>query len=220
MTERLRKLINREHTSLQDLARLMSEYHTVWQGQHLIPKIKYGPIPLQILAFSTSWLRTHEPITIFLRRSSSESGLTVSFACLPKIHADTYSEMCTAVRQSQFAIGSVPPDVLDTLHASKPEPICERAWLVIFYSVALSSLNGTASSAHSARLRSNLWLAFNDVRLLLEPSFLNIQALVTMTLYAEKYLAPHACWELISKACAMLIALGVGESIKIYITHA
>ncbi|KAL5425675.1 hypothetical protein PMIN04_002451 [Paraphaeosphaeria minitans] len=31
-----------------------------------------------------------------------------------------------------------------------------------------------------------------------------------MTLHAERYLAPYTCWELISKACTMLIALGVG----------
>jgi hypothetical protein len=142
----------------------------------------------------------------------------VSFADLVRNVADMYSEMCTTVDQSRFAIRSVPYDVLDLLIASKPEQIGERAWLVIFYSVALSSLNETAASDHSAKLRSNLWLAFNDVRLLLEPSYLNIQALVTMTFYAEKYLAPYACWALISKACTMLIALGIGEPTRMYNT--
>ncbi|KAL1599681.1 hypothetical protein SLS60_007484 [Paraconiothyrium brasiliense] len=118
--------------------------------------------------------------------------------------------MCTTINLSHFATNAVPSDVLDALKASRPDQIRERAWLVIFYSVALSSLDGTASSAHTASLRSNLWLAFNDVRLLLEPSLLNIQALVTMTLHAEKYLAPYACWTLVSKACIMLIALGIG----------
>jgi hypothetical protein len=160
----------------------------------------------------------HNPFTIISIGSSSDSGLMVSFADLVRNVADKCSEMCATVGQSQFAIRSVPPDVLDTLIASKPEQIGERAWLVIFYSVALSSLNGTAASDHSMKLRSNLWLAFNDVRLLLEPSYLNIQALVTMTLHAEKYLAPYACWALISKACAMLIALGIGEPPRIYIT--
>ncbi|KAF2447777.1 hypothetical protein P171DRAFT_518818 [Karstenula rhodostoma CBS 690.94] len=179
VTERLQRLVGREHISLQDLGRLMSEYHTVWQDPSIFDELAKNA-------------QTH--YYVFEKEQQ-------------QVWID---EMCTAVRQSQFASSSVPPNVLDSLIASKPEQIRERAWLVIFYSIALSNLNGTTSSPHSARLRSNLWLAFNDVRFLLEPSFLNIQALITMTLHAEKYLAPYACWALISKACTMLIALGIG----------
>ncbi|KAL5393483.1 hypothetical protein DPSP01_000301 [Paraphaeosphaeria sporulosa] len=179
VTERLQKLVGKEHISLRDLAKLMSEYHTVWQDPSIFDDLAKNA-------------RSHY------------------FSFGKEQHRVWVDEMCTAVRQSQFAISSVPPDVLDDFIASKPEQIRERAWLVMFYSIALSNLDGSESSACTARLRSNLWLAFNDVRFLLEPSFLNIHALVTMTLHAEKYLAPYACWALISKACTMLIALGIG----------
>lgn len=60
-----------------------------------------------------------------------------------------------------------------------------------------------------AKLRSNLWLAFNDVRLLLEPNMTSILALVIMTSYAEEYMTPSICWALVSRACTMLQALGI-----------
>ena len=113
-------------------------------------------------------------------------------------------------------VSSVPPDVLDALMASRPERVRERAWLVIYYSIALGSLDGTASSTHNEKLESNLWLAFNDVKFLLEPSILHIEALVTMALNAESHMAPYACWSVISKACTMLIALGIGKSIRVH----
>lgn len=143
----------------------------------------------------------------------------MSDAFTVRILADVLSEMCMFVGRSQFAVNSVPQDVLDVLLLSKPERVRERAWLVMFYSIALSTLEGSEPSAHTVRLRSNLWLAFNDVRFLLEPSLLSIQAIVTMTLHAEKYLAPYACWALISKACTMLIALGIGKRPKLPIAY-
>ena len=83
----------------------------------------------------------------------------------------------------------------------------------MFYSVALStsSSNNTSDGSTKAKLRSNLWLAFNDVRLLLEPSILSVLALVVMACYVEEFMTPSICWALISKACIMLQALGISN---------
>ncbi|THC98759.1 hypothetical protein EYZ11_001738 [Aspergillus tanneri] len=92
-----------------------------------------------------------------------------------------------------------------------------RAWVDVFVttlqkeSVTLSVVSSTNPSDEStkANLRSNLWLAFNDVRLLLEPNVSSIQALVILACHVEEYMTPSLCWVLVTKACVMLQALGV-----------
>lgn len=59
------------------------------------------------------------------------------------------------------------------------------------------------------KLRCNLWLAMNDVRLLLEPSEPNIQALALLATHVEEFTSPSLCWMLIANACRMLQALGI-----------
>ena len=105
----------------------------------------------------------------------------------------------------------MPAEVVDHLVASRPHEIPDRAWLVMFYSVALSKVTSGDSRDESVKkkLRSNLWLAFNDVRLLLEPNILSVLALVVMACYVEEFMTPSICWALVSKACVMLQALGI-----------
>ncbi|KAF2118827.1 hypothetical protein BDV96DRAFT_362767 [Lophiotrema nucula] len=93
--------------------------------------------------------------------------------------------------------------------SSLPNSSLDRAWLVMFYSIALSN-GSTFSSDESIKLnlRSNLWLSFNDARLLLEPNTLSIQALVIMAQYLEEHITPSTYWVLMNKACVMLQALG------------
>lgn len=124
--------------------------------------------------------------------------------------------MCTSLRRDQRSLSSVPPDVLDALTRSRPEKVRERAWLVIYYSIALGCLDEMTSIVYAEKMKSNLWLAFSDVKFLLKPSFLHIEALIAMTFGAERYMSPDACWTLTSKACTMLIALGVGKSPNMY----
>lgn len=100
----------------------------------------------------------------------------------------------------------------------------------MFYSIALnlstttttspSSTSSSSSSNNSnnnlnssnestkAKLTSNLWLAFNDVRLLLEPSAIAVQAFYTMACYAEVIATPALTWSLLHQAGTMLLALG------------
>ncbi|KAK6436406.1 hypothetical protein LTR95_007403 [Oleoguttula sp. CCFEE 5521] len=73
----------------------------------------------------------------------------------------------------------------------------------------MTSSTAPADKETKARLRCNLWLALNDVRVLLEPSEVNIQALVLLASHVEEFTTPSLCWLLISTACRMLQALGV-----------
>lgn len=114
------------------------------------------------------------------------------------------------LREENLLITSVPQEVLKHLLASRPEQVQDRAWLVIFYSVALGTLSSTQPSDDStkAKLKSNLWLAFNNVKLLLEPSALSVQALLILACHVQEFMTPSMCWSLVSKACIMLQALG------------
>ncbi|KAK5119255.1 hypothetical protein LTR85_007869 [Meristemomyces frigidus] len=84
----------------------------------------------------------------------------------------------------------------------------------MFYSVALKTASSTDPSDEStkAKLRSNLWLAFNNVRILLEPSDTNMQALLILVSFAGDIMTPSLCWMLVTNACSMLQALGVLEA--------
>ena len=112
------------------------------------------------------------------------------------------------LQEERLLLTSAPPEVLDHLVASRPHQVHDRAWLVMFYSVALSSVPSSGPSQSKTKLKSNLWLAFNDVRLLLEPSVSSIQALVILACNVEEFMTPSLCWALVSKACTMLQALG------------
>jgi len=81
----------------------------------------------------------------------------------------------------------------------------------MYYSIILSMVSSTTPEDISTKekLRCNLWLAMNDVRLLLEPSEPNIQALALLATHVEEFTSPSLCWMLIANACRMLQALGI-----------
>jgi len=130
--------------------------------------------------------------------------------CLTLLMPRTTALIAT-LEKERLLLTSVPSEVLDHLAASRPHQVDDRAWLVMFYTIALRVVSSTnpADESTKTKLRSNLWLAFNDVRVLLEPSVLSIQALVILACHGEEFMTPSICWALISKACMMLQALGV-----------
>jgi hypothetical protein len=81
----------------------------------------------------------------------------------------------------------------------------------MYYSIILSMVSSTkpGDTSTKEKLRCNLWLAMNDVRLLLEPSEPNIQALALLATHVEEFTSPSLCWMLIANACRMLQALGI-----------
>lgn len=107
-----------------------------------------------------------------------------------------------------------PPDhVIDHLRQARPHRIKERAWLVTFYSIILSSFTSSEpdNSSIKNKLISNLWLALNDARLLLEPTEAGIQALVLLAVHVEEFTSPALSWTLVTSACRMLQAIGVTQ---------
>jgi hypothetical protein len=59
----------------------------------------------------------------------------------------------------------------------------------MYYSIVLSIVSSTTPDDEDtkSRLRCNVWIALNDVRLLLEPSEANIQALVLLAVHVEEF---------------------------------
>lgn len=129
--------------------------------------------------------------------------------------ADLLEVMIDSFRQENMIdTRSIPQEVIDVMAASSQlNQKCERAWWVMLYSIALKNNPVTEDVTHiTNKLKGNLWSAFNDVRFVLQSSILNAEALIVMALSAEAVLSPQACWSLISKACAMLIDLGIGRA--------
>jgi len=110
---------------------------------------------------------------------------------------------------------AAPVEVLESLATSRPEQVRERAWLVIYYGIILTSLPLDMVDVEKtrSRLRANLWLAFNDTRLLLEPSDPHIQALAFLACHVYPFTTPSLCWMLLSNACRMLRALAVNQRV-------
>ncbi|KAL9076472.1 MAG: hypothetical protein Q9157_003630 [Trypethelium eluteriae] len=178
--ERLQGLVGGDLASLRQLASLLEEYAAAWQSPSAFGKLA--------------------------------QDATVEFHVFDMPQSRIWLDaLVAALQKERLLVASVPPDVLDHLNASRPSKIRDRAWLVMFYSVALSTASSSTPEDEptKARLRSNLWLAFNDVRLLLEPSAPGIQALIIMACYVNEYMTPQLCWSLISQACTMLLALGI-----------
>lgn len=102
-------------------------------------------------------------------------------------------------------------DVLQHLRTGRPDLVQDRAWLVMYYSIILSMISSTTpeDSTTKDKLKCNLWLAFNDAKILLEPSEANIQALALLATHVEEFTSPSLCYMLIATACRMLQALGV-----------
>ncbi|KAF3760244.1 hypothetical protein M406DRAFT_334922 [Cryphonectria parasitica EP155] len=178
--ERLQKLVGRDHPSLKELALLLEEYTTSWHGASVCGRL----------------CKDAQPDFFVFDEKQTRSWV---------------DELEITLEREDMLLNSVPADVVELLAASQPHQVRDRAWLVMFYSIALNVVSSTnpPDEATKAKIRSNLWLAFNDVRLLLEPSVANIQALVVMACYAEESSTPELCWTLVNKACSMLLALGI-----------
>lgn len=90
----------------------------------------------------------------------------------------------------------------------------------MFYGMTYSNMASTkpaddqsrhVSEQTKAALRANVWLALNNVRVLLHPSDASIQALTLLACDVEEFTSPSMCWMLMSNACRMLQALGISH---------
>ncbi|RMZ09886.1 hypothetical protein D0864_01399 [Hortaea werneckii] len=108
---------------------------------------------------------------------------------------------------------SPPSSVAESLRAAEPYKVEERAWLVLFYGMTLTAVRAKDPTDEftATRLKHNLWLAFNDVRILLEPSEVNIQALMMLACHVEDFTSPSLCWMLVNNACRLLQNAGIND---------
>ena len=197
--ERLQRLVGKDHHSLRALGSLLEEYAAVWHGSSPFDRLAEGA-EAEFFHFEEdrvrSWVDGESLPCVFPR---SANALATAFVA--------------TLQQERLLLTSAPPEILDHLLASRPRQVHDRAWLVMFYSVALRVVSSTKPPDEStkAKLKSNLWLAFNDVRLLLEPNVSSLQALVILACQVEEFMTPSLCWALVTKACIMLQALGINH---------
>lgn len=98
----------------------------------------------------------------------------------------------------------------------KPSAMNDRGWLVCFNNVLLFSLYGMGTNkkddiqiALVEKYFFNSWAAFDDVTILLTPSLINVQALLTLAIVAQEISKPGLCWMLLSQACRLAQAIGL-----------
>ena len=194
--EQLRELDNSQHNSLGALSSLSEAYAAVWHDASDFSKT--GKKKFLFEDHAVFWVNG-EIYHIFTATRLLLTSLVTAFVA--------------ALNRGRPLFSSAPPEVLDHLRASRPDQVHDRAWLVMYYSVILSMVSSTNPMDEStkAKLRCNLWLALNDVRLLLEPSEPNIQALILLACHVEEFTTPSLCWMLVTNACRMLQALGVSH---------
>ncbi|KAK5161717.1 hypothetical protein LTS14_000062 [Recurvomyces mirabilis] len=106
---------------------------------------------------------------------------------------------------------AAPQHVIDLLSSNRVDEIRDTAWLVMFYAITFGNMRGKSghTEADKTAIRANLWLAFNDIRVLLHPSDPAIQALVLLACDIQEFTTPSLCWMLVSSACRMLQSLRV-----------
>ncbi|KAK4502302.1 hypothetical protein PRZ48_005727 [Zasmidium cellare] len=184
--DRLRRLAGRDHAALRVLAPLFDEYFAVWQDASAFNQLREGAAN-----------------TYFLFNEHGSRTWT--------------DKLFTILRKLRLPIASASEEVRKQLAIGDIHSVRDQSWLVMFYSVALASRSeDVIPGCTKAELKSNLWLAFNDVRLFIEPSLLNIQALIVLATQLDEYMTPSVCWMLVSKACTMIQALGQSQSRRVH----
>ncbi|KAG5975006.1 hypothetical protein E4U55_007911 [Claviceps digitariae] len=180
--DRLQQVIpSRSQNSVKVIAELLEEYMEAWQGSQSFDKL------------------SEDPIADFFVFGEQQTRCWLD-------------NLSLTLAKEEILIFTVPPDVLEQLASSRPHQVQDRSWLVMFYSIAIyveHCKGNKQSSSTLSKLRRNLWMAFNDVRLLIEPSPTRIQALLILATYVEEFMTPCVCWSLVTKACTMLQALGI-----------
>ena len=197
--ERLRGLVGKDYPSLRTLGSLLEEYAAAWQGSSAFDKLAEGA-EAHFFRFEDEQVR------------SWVDGEHFPILC-PALLTLQPLAFAATLQKERLLLTSAPSEVLEHLAAAHPHQVHDRAWLVMFYSVALSveSSSNPSDQSTKAKLKSNLWLALNDIKLLLEPSPSSIQALVILACHVEEFMTPSHCWALITKACTMLQALGIAH---------
>ncbi|KAL6882298.1 hypothetical protein HDV57DRAFT_509468 [Trichoderma longibrachiatum] len=91
-----------------------------------------------------------------------------------------------------------------------PSAVPQKAWIVYVNFILLTLLQPDPSQADVVEsLKKNTEKALNDFRIFLEPSDINIQALMLLGCHGEQYASPNLSWLLVGHACRQAQALGL-----------
>ncbi|KAM6476984.1 hypothetical protein HDV62DRAFT_383773 [Trichoderma sp. SZMC 28011] len=103
-----------------------------------------------------------------------------------------------------------PPDDLLLNVIFDPATVPQRAWIVYVNFILLTLLQNDSSQSDVVEsLQKNTEMALNDCRIFLEPSEINIQALLLLGCHGEQYASPNLSWMLVGHACRQAQALGL-----------
>ncbi|KAI8689556.1 Zn(2)-C6 fungal-type domain-containing protein [Fusarium sp. Ph1] len=84
----------------------------------------------------------------------------------------------------------------------EPETVTAKAWVVFVNYMLLALATGSGLHADAATaFRKNMCLALDDAKIFLEPSEVNIQALILLALHGEDFALPNMSWMLTGQAC-------------------
>jgi hypothetical protein len=103
-----------------------------------------------------------------------------------------------------------PPNLVRRL-AFEPTHVDERGWLLVFNCIASTavSLINPSDERLVRGLQWNIWMLIEDSTILLEPSLVNIQALIMVAVHSQEISTPSLCWVLISHACRLAQTLAL-----------
>ncbi|KAL7957266.1 hypothetical protein V8C34DRAFT_325373 [Trichoderma compactum] len=103
-----------------------------------------------------------------------------------------------------------PPDDLLLNVIFDPATVPQRAWIVYVNFILLTLLqNHNSQSDVVESLQKNTEMALNDCRIFLEPSEINVQALLLLGCHGGQYASPNLSWMLVGHACRQAQALGL-----------
>ncbi|KAK4063845.1 hypothetical protein Trihar35433_8553 [Trichoderma harzianum] len=113
-----------------------------------------------------------------------------------------------------------PPDDLLLNVIFDPATVPQRAWIVYVNFILLTLLQNDSSQSDVVEsLQKNTEMALNDYRIFLEPSEINIQALLLLGCHGEQYASPNLSWMLVGHACRQAQALGLHVYLLGYHPH-
>ncbi|KAK1243348.1 hypothetical protein MKX07_003976 [Trichoderma sp. CBMAI-0711] len=128
------------------------------------------------------------------------------------INASLTTPIANFLQNAQLAeiLFITPPDDLLLTVIFNPATVSQKAWIVYVDFILLTLLQHNPSQADTVKsLKKNTDKALNDFRIFLEPSEINIQALMLLGCHGEQYASPNLSWMLVGHACRQAQALGL-----------
>ncbi|KAL6797427.1 hypothetical protein GGI42DRAFT_362075 [Trichoderma sp. SZMC 28013] len=149
-------------------------------------------------------------INTSLISSAGNRGVSEAPSSTTRSDAEAATSYRTPIGELADILFITPPDDLLLNVIFDPATVPQRAWIVYVNFILLTLLqNDNSQSDVVESLQKNTELALNDCRIFLEPSEINIQALLLLGCHGEQYASPNLSWMLVGHACRQAQALGL-----------